>query len=165
MVSAILHRFMRIALGGAPALLLVGAAGLFVQAWQSNGPIVPELEAPTPVAGPTTEHATERPLSWYAPLWERNLRQPLFEPTAATESAPAPPPELPLLVGTIVEPGRSFAHLRTRDGRTVVKPVRAIVESYEVMAIESGRVQLRHGNNDYWVCVPRPNALRSRENP
>lgn len=153
------------ALPAGQALLLVAAAGLLWQAWRAHGPSIPNVEEPAQENTAISEAQTIRPLSGYAPLWERNLRQPLFESTATAEPAPAAPPELPVLVGTIVEPGRRFAHLRTPEGRTLVKPVSAVVESYEVIAIESGRVQLRRGSNEYWISVPRPETVPARGHP
>lgn len=154
-----------IALPTGQALLLVATAGLCWQAWTADGPFIPNIEKPAQENTAASEAQAIRPLSGYAPLWDRDLRQPLFESTATVEPAPAAPPELPVLVGTIVEPGRRFAHLRTPDGRTLVRPVNARIESYEVMAIESGRVQLRHGSDAYWISVPRPEAAPSRDRP
>jgi hypothetical protein len=97
-------------------------------------------------------------LSFYQPLWQRDLRQPPIPPSppAPLEAPPPPPPlELPRLVGTFVEAGAAYGHFEMRDGRTRIQSLDSKLEGYDVAAIQDGKAKLTHGSNEYWLEVPR----------
>ncbi len=109
----------------------------------------------------TSVQATGMPnheLQWYAPLWERDLKQPPLPPTVAEpseESKPAPGP-IPALLATFVEPRASYAHLIDSQGKVHLKTIDDVLDHFRVLAIEPGRVRLQNGDGIVWVAMPEP---------
>lgn len=107
----------------------------------------------TPITIPTE---TGRELAWYAPLWERDLRQPPIPPAPVPEPTPVIiPSEAPRLVATFVDEQKRFAHLMDRDGKLLFKEINDEVAGYRVASIEPGRVELAAGTRTVWIEVPK----------
>lgn len=117
-----------------------------------------EKQLPVPINSPAALNTTEagRELAWYAPLWERDLRQPPIPPAPVPEpTAPVVPSEAPRLVATFVDERQRFAHLIDRDGKLLFKEINDEVAGYRVAAIEPGRVELEAGTRTMWIEVPK----------
>ncbi len=112
----------------------------------------------TPFASqPNTEPAA-RDLAWYAPLWQRDLKQPPIPPAPRRVSKPSKERDpLPVLLATLVQNDSCFAHFRNRRGEAQLRAVSELIDTYEVLAIEAGRVQLRRGEDLVWVELPKEN--------
>ena len=146
--------------------LLAAAGGLLgyrVVSRPALGLDVPQT-ASVPDSEPIAGHPS-KPLGWYAPIWQRDLRQPPIPPPVETEpqTPQAPRRPLPRLLGTFVESDARWAHFATRDGRTRVCKVNESIEDFRVAAIEPGRAQLTHGGSMHWVEVPRPKSYGPSE--
>lgn len=129
---------------------LVGALMLL----RPNPPWTPPASAPaaTRPGGPITP--TLRPLSDYAVIWQRDLRQVIIPlPTVA---APAPAPEsLPIkLVGTAVEANQAHAIFSLASGTLLVRGKGSVVEGYRLLEIQRGKVLLRGGQREFELRVP-----------
>jgi hypothetical protein len=137
------------------ALLL---AGLPLSAVLCLRPIpIPEFDPTNTVSEQvdSTGDPTFHSLDWYAPLWERDLKQPPIPPSPAPPSVVAVPVELaPTLLATFVETGACYAHFSDRNGRVELKSVDEDVGGYRVSAIEPGRVRLVSGERELWLEVP-----------
>ena len=117
----------------------------------------PQISPAGPVVEPlltASSTNTLKPLSWYAPLWQRDFRQ---EPLPSTEHVDqeAPPPELPRLLGTFVEREKIYAQFLTRAGSLRLYGHGQVVDAYEIVAIEAKRVCLRANDTDYWLELPK----------
>lgn len=105
--------------------------------------------------------STEPDLNWYAPLWERDLRQPPIPPTPTPDPIPQRiPAEAPRLVATFVDARMRLAHLLDRQGRLQFSEVNDDIGGYRVGAIEPGRVELIAGDSKLWIEVPLPKEQR-----
>lgn len=148
------HRLER--LGTATCILIVAATAVGVYkllrplpTWQP-----PEINRQAPEK-PKDADPRKPALSELAVIWQRDLRQPLFDPQP--QSPPAPPPERPVaieLLGTVVEARQRYGLFRLSDRRTVIRPVGGDVEGYSVVGIERGRAQLRRGAREVELKVP-----------
>ncbi|MEW6252153.1 MAG: hypothetical protein AB1716_16060 [Planctomycetota bacterium] len=113
---------------------------------------------------PVSSGARERAdLSELSVIWQRDLRQPLFEASAA--SAPvAPEPTLNVcLVGTAVEGDQRYAVLQAAGKPLVVRRVGEQIEGYEVVAVRRGWARLRNGTRTYDLTVPWYDRIRAEE--
>ncbi|MEK6674124.1 MAG: hypothetical protein AABZ47_00550 [Planctomycetota bacterium] len=112
---------------------------------------------PTPVLGEQrTLNRCPRSLEFYAPLWERDLKQPPI-PASSISPPPIPPKEsLPSLLATFVAPDGRYAHFSDGNGRVAFKTVEDEVSGFRVATIEPGRVRLINGTLDLWLEVPKP---------
>jgi hypothetical protein len=137
---------------GLVVALPVVALGFLVSAPDAE----PEQLAKTPHATAAAPIETRRELAWYAPLWERDLRQPPIPPAPAPEpTQPVTPSEAPRLVATFVDERSRFAHLMDRDGKLLFKEINDEIGGYRVAAIEPGRVELATGTRTLWIEVPK----------
>ncbi|MEK6677213.1 MAG: hypothetical protein AABZ47_16365 [Planctomycetota bacterium] len=112
---------------------------------------------PTPIPGEQrTLNRCPRSLEFYAPLWERDLKQPPI-PTTPT-SPPAKPPQesIPALLATFVAPDGRYAHFSDANGRVEFKTVEDQIGGFRVAVIEPGRVRLTNDLQDVWLEVPKP---------
>ena len=141
----------------ARAALIIALPVLAIRLW----PTVPDpsLGAPSdaPAIAPSTGHVqTNHDLAWYAPLWERDLKQPPIPPTTAPSAQPevADGP-VPTLLATCVEQNARYAHLRFTDGRVRMTRVGDSVGRFRIAAIEQGRVRLIDGESGLWIEIPR----------
>jgi hypothetical protein len=82
-------------------------------------------------------------------------------PPAAIPVVEAPPPFQ--LAGTAIEDGRSFAILALTGNRSAVKEVGAVVEGFELVAVQRGLVRLRRGDKEYELRVPWYDRLAAIE--
>ncbi len=146
--------------GGLKALraLLIAAILLSIPwIWSAMPqPAILATPAPDPPPEPFPGRMREA-LAWYAPLWERDLKQ-LPVPSAGEQPDPAPDSSdsLPTLLATFVEPGGCYAHFIRKNGRVEFKGLNETIGAFQVMAIEPGRVELRDGDRSVWVEIPRP---------
>lgn len=142
--------------------LLGAAVPLTAVLWWWTTPTSPPLPSDDPqttVSEPGPPPAA-RDLAWYAPLWERDLRQPPIPPAPlAAPPGAAPAQTMPRLVATFVEGGVRFAHFTDGNGRAQLKAIDESVGRFRVAAIEPGRVQLADGADAVWLEVP---ILRDR---
>ena len=139
-------------------VLLVLALPTTAAALAWTTPTAPDLAAPEVQSSvEEVEENREHALAWYAPLWERDLKQPPIPPAAPTEpeAAPASSGPVPRLLATLVEPAGSCAHLIGRQGAVELKAVGDLIDGFRVTAIEPGRVQLDDGKRTIWIEVPR----------
>jgi hypothetical protein len=144
------------ALQGVLLLLLLAIPLTGLHFWRAQPP-APDLNSErAPDAAQTNATKTTRPLTWYAPLWERDLKQPPIPPQVAL-SAPETKPTrpTPTLIATFVERGIAFAHLRRADGKVELKGVSETIDGFLVAAIEPGRVLLENGESTIWVELPK----------
>ena len=95
-------------------------------------------------------------LSWYAPLWQRDLKQPpIAEKQAEKPSNVAKPAgPVPTLLATFVDSQVRYAHFRDDRGRVHMKAIDESIDHYRVHAIEPGRVKLQNGDGAIWVDIP-----------
>lgn len=150
-----IHRGLRMLQG----LLMLATAGVIVVAVTAERPEIVQAEDRSDHAAEPQVHDALKPLAWFAPLWQRDWRQSPIPPSVEPpEERPTPPPELPHLLGTFLEAGQSFAHFRRHDGRTQLCSLNALIDDYEVTAIETNRVHLRRNDETYWVEVPKRKA-------
>ncbi len=113
---------------------------------------------PTPLASQPKAEPSARDLAWYAPLWQRDLKQPPIPPAPRRVAAPSKQREsLPVLLATLIQDDSCFAHFRNRRGEAQLRAVSELIDTYEVLAIEAGRVQLRRGDDSLWVELPKEN--------
>ena len=159
MVSGSRLRWMRPLFTGAQGVLALAAVYLLVTTYTGETPQV--VHADADAAAPETDHQpdTLQPLAWYAPFWQRDFRQPPIPASAELQQTAPPPRELPQLLGTFVESGQRYGHFHTAAGKTRVHPVGGVIDSCEIVAIESGRALLKRGSESYWIDVPRPRAI------
>lgn len=94
-------------------------------------------------------------LAWYAPLWERDLKQPPIPPVAPPPVAPSAPIQLPILLATLVESQGRYAHFQGRSGLAEMKGLNETIDRFKVRAIEPGRVQLEGDSGLVWVQIPK----------
>lgn len=121
---------------------------------------------PEPIqrAGGATSMQTEpavveerRGLDWYAPLWQRDLRQPPIPPAQPAPQRPAEGREpLPKLVTTFVERESRYAHFLDPQGKLRFCGLDERVGSFRVAAIEPGRARLVDGDFAVWIEMPKP---------
>ncbi len=94
----------------------------------------------------TTQPAYALTLADFQPLWNLQLRQPLFDPPPAPAPAPqaVKAPTLAIkLAGIINEPGHSFAMFTMPDGQIEMKAVGDRCGDVEVLSIEENTVSVR----------------------
>jgi hypothetical protein len=117
-------------------------------------PVLVSEAAATPVAEAAMPAA--HALAWYAPLWERDLKQspipPVLEPQKATPVESVP---LPILLATLVEPHGRYAHFQSRSGKPEMKGLHETIDRFRIQAIEPGRVQLQDHDALVWVAIPK----------
>jgi len=89
------------------------------------------------------------PLSDYADIWQRDLRKPLHDPKPVAKAAkPAPKPKLAVrLMGTVLEPGFTYAMLRGKSGETKFVGVGQSLDGAEVVEVAVSSATVRfHGD-------------------
>jgi hypothetical protein len=147
--------------------LLIGAcvlATLLVVRQTVSAPTLDSATVGKPVAaaGDVTAHRRLQPLSSYAPLWQRDLRQSLQLQTQAADVVQGEPPlELPKLMGTFLGQDRVFAQLQTVDGRAQLYALDDAVGPFTLTVVENAQVCLRRGLEEYWLDLPEPGEAQS----
>ncbi|NUQ11347.1 MAG: hypothetical protein HUU26_03325 [Gemmatimonadaceae bacterium] len=101
----------------------------------------------------------KRDLAWYAPLWERDLKQPPIPPAEDAKPAPTPVRPAPSVLATFVQREESYAHLVGQAGEAELLAVDDSLDGYRLVAIEPGRVQLELGGDRFWVEMPKPKGV------
>ena len=108
-----------------------------------------------PAATPAVPGAAGRatpPLTAYAAIYGRDLQQPLFD--AVPETRPLPKPTV-TLVGTVIQPGNTFALLKTKAGQVQWAAVGQAVEGAEVLEITADSATVRFAENTYTLKVEK----------
>ena len=130
----------QIALYALATAAVAGAAIAPLLAWQSeydrftrvaDDPATSRPAVNTPQAQTNPQPSNGLAKDQIKPVTDRHWRRRLFEPEPEPEpepKEPEPPPLRVKLVGTIVEPNRTKAVLRTNDGRTLFKKVGQAIE-------------------------------------
>ena len=142
-------------------VFLIAAIPLTAVSFLLHRPPPPNLtvEIEAPKVESASSVAVSHDLAWYAPLWERDLKQP-----AISKQGPAPAPTVegpvPTLLATLVEPDGRFAHLVGRSGNPQMKTIDESIDQFRVRAIEPGRVQLQTGERQVWVEIPKSKDRR-----
>jgi hypothetical protein len=100
------------------------------------------------------------PLSTYAAIWQRDLRQAPFPPKVKDpEVEQKPPTPLPRLLGTFREAAQGWAHVLATNGQRRVLRIGDGIDAYTLIAVEPGRAQFARGRETYWIEVPKPKPL------
>ena len=111
----------------------------------------------------TDSYRELKPLSSYSPLWNRNLRQSPLPPTIAETTTKQNQLQLqqllPVLMGTFVEGTGGWAHLASPRNRLIVAKQNDVVDGYELVSIEPGKVQLQYGTDSFWLEIKQPESL------
>ncbi len=142
-------------------LLLIALPIMVAGIWLTV-PQPPDLSAPIlEGAHRETPEQTARDLAWYAPLWERDLKQPpIPPPVSEPQERSVDTGPLPTLLATLIEPEGRYAHFAGPSGRARLKSVDETIDRFRVRAIEPGRVQLEDNGQIIWVEIPRPKGER-----
>ena len=145
--------------------LLIGACAIGTLLVVGHAATAPALDSalrgkPVAAVEELTDHRRLQPLSWYAPLWQRDLRQSL-QPQAPVVAQADPAIELPKLLGTFLEQDRVYAQLLTTDGRAKLYASGDAVGPFTLTVVESARVCLRQGTDEYWLKLPQPSPAES----
>jgi hypothetical protein len=137
------------------ALLLAGALLAFIAAawWPFRLPQRVEMSVAAAPAAADHAHVTP-PLETFAPLWDRDFQQPLFDGQPVAQAVTAFPATL---TGTIIEPGFSRAVFRLDSGGTQMHGVGGAVAGAEVLEIAADRVVLRF-QGERMTLQPNPKA-------
>ena len=136
-------------------VIVVGTVWVCLQiVWPRPAWTTPEI-SPADVSSVEPETEPELTLADLAVIWQRDLHQPVVDPPPAKPAAPPPEPKLAIrLVGTAVESDRQFGIFQLAGHRSVVKPVGATIDGFEIVSIERGRARLRRGERIYDLEVP-----------
>ena len=107
--------------------------------------------APAPAAGRAAAPAARKaPPVPYELVASRNLLQPLYDSVAPNQPPPKPTVKL---VGTVVEPGFTYALLKTKDGQVKWAPVGETVEGAEVTEVKGDSVTVRFAGEMHTLKV------------
>jgi hypothetical protein len=129
----------------------VVAAGAGFALWPVAG--VGDQAADTPAPAPASPPAQARPpLSSYAVIYARDLQEPLFD--AAAGERPVARPTV-ALAGTVVQPGNTFALLRTKAGQVQWARVGETVEGAEVTEITADSATVKFAGNTFTLKIEK----------
>jgi len=138
-------------------LLLLGIPGSVVFFWMTWPSHVSIESLPSPEPKLEASDQVETELVWFAPLWERDLAQPMIDPPPSQPEITPRKPDgpVPRLVATLVEAENRYAHLADRKGALRLLQQNESIDGFRVAAIEIDRVQLSRGETVVWLQVPR----------
>ena len=125
------------------ACVAAAAAGAFLPLDEaaSNGP----LRGPDQDAMKSAGDKPIQPLSDYAVIYQRDLRNPLFDAAPVKVVAGPSAPSLKVrLTGTVVEPGFSYGLFLTPTGQLRLVTIGGVIEAAEVVAITERSATLRY---------------------
>ena len=115
-------------------LLAISATGVFL--WVTWPRPAALEEAVADVQNPAAPPEVQMELAWYAPLWERDLAQPMVDPPLQQPTQqPQPTSPLPHLVATLVDAEFRYAHLADRKGALRLLECDETTDGYGVTAI------------------------------
>lgn len=123
------------------ALALCGGVPMLALAPVESRRPAEEPDVVVAAKSPSDRAPTARALSEYACIYQRSLRKPLFDVVAAPLAVVAPPkpPMTVTAVGTVMEPGFTYAMLRDKGGKVRYAAVGEEVDGVKVLVIgESG---------------------------
>ena len=122
-------------------------------------PLAVDASLPAPGAAEDVPAGIEKhALAWYAPLWERDLKQPPIPPAPASVT-PAAPRAAPSVLATFVSREQPYAHLIGQAGKAELLTLDDVLDGFRLVAIEPGRVQLESGRERVWIEMPKPKGL------
>lgn len=133
----------------------VAAAVILATVHRPETPVL--AEASTEPSAPTVTAQATHDLSWYAPLWQRDLKQLPVPQKKADQSTPrnvASPP-VPQLLATFVDARASYAHFKDHNGQVQLRGIDEVIDRYRVSSIEPGKVRLHDNAGDVLVEIPR----------
>jgi hypothetical protein len=155
------NTFRRILWAAAAAAVAGMAVCLYSLIFMMPGEDVAALEAasqgPRPEPGVRQAPVEVAPLSAYAAVWHRNLRQPLGDGPAASPAAKAVL-SVPL-IGTAVDPGHSTGMFRDAAGKVRWVGVGEMIGGAKVMAIQEGSATVEFGGEKVTLSVTKGQAL------
>ena len=168
MVSTNANRWAR------PSLLASQGVLALAIAWAAyRVVVVPELTVSNrPVESTPTSQpvplADAHPLAWYAPIWQRDLRQSPVDPAPKAtppkpKRKPKPEPVRVTLLGTIVERDQRYGVFRNEQGHIVVKRLQEEIDQFTIVRIDRGRAELVRGLRIVRITVPGYEALQFEE--
>lgn len=136
------HLLWAVAAAMAASALAVGAAGFLCNFDLHGSMSTPRGRVRSERAGA----AALPPLAAFEPLWDLDLRRPLFDP-APVQPAPlatvAPPTLSVRLVGTVTEVGHSQALLMTPEGKLEIRGIGEQSGGAEILAIDEAGITVR----------------------
>lgn len=89
-------------------------------------------------------------------MWDRPLRQALYDPPPPPPPEVSPPPPLRIkLLGTILEPGNSEAIVMTSGGEMKMLRVGAVIEDATVETIEDNQITVTYHDQNL-TLTPQP---------
>lgn len=95
-------------------------------------------------------------LSEFRSVWDRPLRQALYDPPPPPPPEVSPPPPLRIkLLGTILEPGNSEAIVMTSGGEMKMLRVGAVIEDATVETIEDNQITVTYHDQNL-TLTPQP---------
>jgi hypothetical protein len=103
-------------------------------------------------------------LQAYTTTLERHLRRPLYDPEPIVQETPPPPkPVLQArLLGTVLEPGFTYAIFRDASGEQKFVSAGQSIEGAEIMSIEDGQATVRFNGESVVLLVGRAAEDRRR---
>jgi type II secretory pathway component PulC len=112
----------------------------------------PDAAALAPAA-PTAQPAPlvrKVPLIAYETISKRNLLQPLYDSAAPNQPPPKPSVKL---VGTVIEPGFTYAMLKTKEGQVKGVSVGETVDGAEVTEVKADSVTVKFAGEMHTLKV------------
>jgi hypothetical protein len=91
----------------------------------------------------------------YDAIGKRNLQQPLYDSAAPNQPPPKPTVKL---VGTVLEPGFTYAMLKTKDGQVKGVSVGETVDGAEVTEVKVDSVTVKFAGEMHTLKVESPGA-------
>lgn len=95
-----------------------------------------------------------RPLSDYAVIWQRDLRQPMVDSIPEVAKAKPEPPLAIKLLGTAVASNEQMGIFSLANNATVVKRIGEVFDGYELLEVKRGQARLRRGAKEFELKVP-----------
>jgi hypothetical protein len=126
------------------------AVGAGLALWPVGG--AEDSAADPPPPAPIQPAAKPRPpLSAYSVIWARDLQQPLFEAQAAARVINPPV----TLSGTVIQPGNTYALLRTKGGQVRWAQVGETIDGAEVTEIAADSATIRFSGEAFTLKIDK----------
>ena len=144
--------------------LILGASVLLAVYWLAIRPV--PVQAPSPgksqnVPGVSAGAANSKPLTAYSSVWQRDLRKPLFDEATTTAAVSAPKTRLNVtLMGTVVDPGYSYALLRSGSGQTKLVEIGQVIDGAELTEVNADTVTMKFGGETVTLQIQKQGGAR-----
>jgi hypothetical protein len=143
------------------AAMLAALAGTVYALWAA--PLAADGAAP--LAGATGSPGREnlashdspaKPLSWYSVIHQRALRLPLYDPkpVVVAKVKPRPPTFAPVLTGTAIEPGFTYALFRRGTTDKLVR-IGQTIENGTLTAVTANSATVKIGEHTLTLTVQK----------